>query len=83
MALYAQEKKYIDGYGDLQLGSSVEQMKGKYPNMKEVTVNDLQSGETVYLSKSDDSLTLRTFRFYNGRLHCARGLISQRMTTAA
>lgn len=73
LALYAQSngsKKFIDGYEDLQWGSSVEKVKNKYSNLSREWDAACQSGEECWTAVSD-SVT-RVFRFYNKKLYFVR-----------
>lgn len=71
--LFAQEsttKKYIDGYEDLEWGTSIDKVRTKYPTLTREWSADCQSGEECYTSESG-SVT-RIFRFYNNRLYWVR-----------
>lgn len=63
-------EKYIDGYEDLKWGTSVAEVKTKYPYLIKETTADCQSGEECYSSQSG-SVT-RFFRFYNDALYWVR-----------
>ncbi|WP_027728878.1 hypothetical protein [Treponema sp. C6A8] len=71
--LYSQEtkaKNYIDGYEELEWGSSVEKVKSKFPDLIKLWDADCMTNEECYTAESGK--VSRVFRFYKNKLYWVR-----------
>ena len=73
ITLYSQEtkeRKYIDGYEDLEWGVSIDKVKSKYPDITKSWDADCMPNEECY--SADTGKVSRVFRFYNNKLYWVR-----------
>ena len=64
------ERKYIDGYEDLEWGTTIEKVRSKYSTLSKEWDADCISGEECYSATSGS--VQRIFRFYNNKLYWVR-----------